>query len=100
MKSLKLAPIVKAICQCSYSPSQLTEFINISQKIAISYLKYLELNGRNIRPRKSEGVNELEDVAIDCIAGLFIRNDDGEFVQLQRYFSREFEFASKTYIFC
>ena len=90
MKSAKLVPLVGNICECSYSPSELTEFINISQKIAVSYLKYLELNGRNIRSRKSEGVNELEDIAIDCIAGLFIRNDEGEFIQLQRYFGGEF----------
>lgn len=77
---------MRKICACRYSPSELTDFVNISQKIAISYLKYLEVIGRNIRPKKSEGVNELEDVAIDCIAGLFMRNENGEFVQLQRYF--------------
>lgn len=91
MKSEKLVQVIKNICECSYSPRELTEFINSSQKIAVSYLKYLELNGRNIRPRKSEGVNELEDIAIDCIAGLFIRNEDGEFIQLQRYFGNEFK---------
>ncbi len=90
MKSTKLVPLVQNICDCCYSPRELTEFIDISQKIAVSYLKYLELNGRNIRPRKSEGVNELEDVAIDCIADLFIRNEKGEFIQLQRYFRNEF----------
>ncbi len=90
MKSAKLVPLVQKICECSYSPRELTEFINISQKIAVSYLKYLELNGLNIRPRKSEGLNELENIAIDCIAGLFIRNDEGEFIQLQRYFGGEF----------
>ena len=90
MKSTNLVPLVQNICDCCYSPRELTEFIDISQKIAISYLKYLELNGRNIRPRKSEGVNELEDVAIDCIADLFTRNEKGEFIQLQRYFGNEF----------
>jgi hypothetical protein len=91
MKSTKLVPLVQNICDCCYSPRELTEFIDISQRIAVSYLKYLELNGRNIRPRKIEGVNELEDVAIDCIADLFTRNDKGEFIQLQRYFRNEFE---------
>ncbi len=90
MKPINLVPLIRNICDCSYSPRELTEFINASRRIAASYLKYLELNGRNIRPRKSEGVNELEDVAIDCIAGLFWRNDEGEFVQFQRYFGNEF----------
>jgi len=91
MESGKLVPLVRNICASNYSPNELTEFVIISQKIAISYLKYLEVIGRNIRPKKSEGVNELEDVAIDCIAGLFIRNDNGEFTQLQRYFGPKIE---------
>ncbi|MCD4664563.1 MAG: hypothetical protein K8R68_04765 [Bacteroidales bacterium] len=91
MESTKLVPLVRNICECCYSPGEVTEFINISQKIAISYLKYLEHNGRNIRCRNYDGLNELEDVAIDCIAGLFMRNKDGEFVQLRRYFGNEIE---------
>ena len=91
MESGKLVPLLLNICASNYSPGELTEFVSISQKIAISYLKYLEVIGRNIRPKKSEGVNELEDVAIDCIAGLFMRNDRGEFPQLQRYFGPKIE---------
>ena len=91
MESGKLVPLVRNICASNYSPSELTEFVIISQKIAISYLKYLEVIGRNIRPKRSDGVNELEDVAIDCIAGLFVRNNHGEFTQLQRYFGPKIE---------
>lgn len=86
MESGKLVPMLRNICARNYSASELTDFVNVSQKIAVSYLKYLEVIGRNIRPKKSEGANELEDVAIDCIAGLFMRNDRGEFTQLRRYF--------------
>lgn len=86
MESGKLFPLISNICTRSYTPSELTEFVTISQRIAISYLKYLEVIGRKIRPKNSEGLNELEDVAIDCIAGLFIRNEHGELIQLQRYF--------------
>ena len=86
MGLVKLFPLIKDICNGTYTPMQLTEFINISQKIAVSYLKYLEINGRNIRPRYQETTNELENVAIDCIASLFMRNETGEFVQLTRYF--------------
>lgn len=91
MESGKLVSLVRSICDCRYSPSELIEFVNISQKIAISYLKYLEVIGRNIRPKKAEGLNELEDVAIDCIAGLFMRNENGEFTQLKRYFGPKIE---------
>ncbi len=86
MDSAKLIPIIRHICDGSYTPQELTAFVDVSQKIAISYLKYLELNGKQIRPRRSKGINEIEDVAIDCIAGLFMRNKQGEFVQLRRYF--------------
>ncbi|MBN2011353.1 hypothetical protein JW960_18585 [candidate division KSB1 bacterium] len=86
MESGKLFSLVHNVCNGGYSPGELTEFVDLSQKIAISYLKYQEGVGKNIRPKKAEGINELEDVAIDCIAGLFMRNDDGDFVQLKRYF--------------
>lgn len=86
MESGKLLSLVNNICKNQYSSNDLVEFIDISHKIAISYLKYQELMGKNIRPKDSEGLKDLEDVALDCIAGLFMRNENGEFVQLKRYF--------------
>jgi hypothetical protein len=86
METGKLFSLIHNVCNGDYSPGELTEFVDLSQKIAISYLKYQEGVGKNIRPKKAEGVNELEDVAIDCIAGLFMRNQDGDFIQLKRYF--------------
>ena len=86
MESGNILLLIRNICSGNYSASELVEFVNISQKISVSYLKYQEVMGKNIRPKNSEGLNDLEDVAIDCIAGLFMRNDDGEFIQLKRYF--------------
>ncbi|MBD3287563.1 hypothetical protein GF337_02060 [candidate division KSB1 bacterium] len=86
MKSVKVFTLINNICNGNYSPTELTEFVNLSHKIAISYLKYQEVIGKNIRPKNAEGLNDLEDVAMDCIAGLFMRNEDDEFVQLKRYF--------------
>ena len=79
--------MLRNIISANYSLSELTSFISISQKISVSYLKYLEINGKHIRSRGSEGTNELNDVAIDCIADLFMRNEAGQFIQLTRYFS-------------
>ncbi|MBN1351039.1 hypothetical protein JXJ21_16580, partial [candidate division KSB1 bacterium] len=62
-------------------------FVNISQKIAVSYLKYQEITGKNISFDKRGAPNDLEDMAVDCIASLFMRDDAGQFTQLQRYFS-------------
>ena len=87
MESKKLRSIIQSICSGEYSPGELVDFIDVSQKIAISYLKYQESLGKNIKPKNIEGLNNLEDIAIDCIAGLFMRNDLGEFVQLKRYFT-------------
>ncbi|MBN1153482.1 hypothetical protein JXB12_01035 [candidate division KSB1 bacterium] len=86
MKTKNLSNLVRKICSRHYSSNDLIEFIDLSQKIAISYLKYQEALGKNIRPKNAEGLNDLEDVAIDCIAGLFMRNDCNEFVQLNKYF--------------
>ena len=86
MESVKVLTLIRNICNGNYSPRELTEFVNLSQKIAVSYLKYQEVIGKNIRPKNAEGLNDLEDVAMDCIAGLFMRNNNNEFVQLKRYF--------------
>ena len=96
MESGKFLILIRNICSGNFSPSELVEFVDISQKISISYLKYQEILGKNIRPKNAEGLNDLEDVAIDCIAGLFMRNNDGEFVQLIRYFSPTFESTEKV----
>jgi len=87
MESGKISILVKHICSKGYKQSELVQFIDLVQKISISYLKYQELLGKNIRPKNTEGLNDLQDVAIDCIAGLFMRNDDEEFVQLTKYFN-------------
>ncbi|MDZ7304829.1 MAG: hypothetical protein ONB44_22095 [candidate division KSB1 bacterium] len=52
----------------------------------MSYLKYQEVIGKHIRWERRGKSGELEDMAIDCVAGLFMRNDADEFVQLRRYF--------------
>ncbi|MFQ5632139.1 MAG: hypothetical protein ACE5I1_25500, partial [bacterium] len=61
------------------------------QKISLSYLKYQEVIGKHIRWERRQRSNELDDMAIDCIAGLFMRNDYDEFVQLKRYFEPHLE---------
>ncbi|MDZ7276417.1 MAG: hypothetical protein ONB51_18675 [candidate division KSB1 bacterium] len=69
-----------------YSQGELVEFINLVQKISLSYLKYQEVIGKHIRWERRRKSGELDDLAIDCVAGLFMRNENNEFVQLRRYF--------------
>jgi len=87
MYSKKYASLIRKICLGSYHPCDLLEFVTISQKIAVSYLKYQEVSGKNISFDKRGAFNDLEDVAIDCIASLFMRDNKGQFSQLRKYFS-------------
>jgi len=81
-----LAKLVVRICQGGYRETELTEFVSLVQKISLSYLKYQEVIGKHIRWERNKNMGELEDLALDCIAGLFMRNDEGEFVQFRKYF--------------
>jgi len=86
MDAKRLSYLVPRIVQGGYSQGELCEFINLVQKISLSYLKYQEVIGKHIRWERRGKSGELEDMAIDCVAGLFMRNENNEFVQLRRYF--------------
>ncbi|MFQ5708624.1 MAG: hypothetical protein ACE5HO_14300 [bacterium] len=86
IKSSKLSGLVGSICNGKYKESELIEFVNLVQKISLSYLKYQEVIGKHIRWERRNQTGELEDLALDCVAGLFMRNDRGEFIQLNKYF--------------
>ena len=88
VKTKHLPTLVASICRGSYQELELTEFVNLIQKISLSYLKYQEVIGKHIRWERSNNLGELEDLALDCVAGLFMRNEDGEFIQFKKYFSQ------------
>ncbi|MFQ5602598.1 MAG: hypothetical protein ACE5HS_04960 [bacterium] len=86
VKTTHLARLVSSICKGEQKESDLIEFVNLVQKISLSYLKYQEVIGKHIRWERNKNVGELEDLALDCVAGLFMRNENNEFVQFKRYF--------------
>ncbi|MFQ5822630.1 MAG: hypothetical protein ACE5JB_01080 [bacterium] len=86
VKTTNLSKLVSLICQGNYRETELIEFVNLIQKISLSYLKYQEIIGKNICWNRSNNIGELEDLALDCIAGLFMRNDRDEFIQFKKYF--------------
>jgi hypothetical protein len=88
VKTSDLSSLVSSICSGDYQEPELTEFVNLVQKISLSYLKYQEVIGKHIRWERNKNVSELEDLALDCIAGLFMRNEGGEFIQFKKYFER------------
>ncbi|RMD95349.1 MAG: hypothetical protein D6814_13340 [Calditrichaeota bacterium] len=86
MENKNLHHLVPKICTGDYTQQELITFVNLVQKISLSYLKYQEVIGKHIRWERRERSNELEDMAIDCVAGLFMRNESNDFVQFKRYF--------------
>ena len=84
VKTSDLSSLVSSICSVDYKEPELTEFVNLVQKISLSYLKYQEVIGKHIRWERNKNVSELEDLALDCIAGLFMRNEEGEFIQFKK----------------
>lgn len=84
--STNLADLVYRICHGDYQELELTQFVNLVQKVSLSYLKYQEVIGKHIRWERNKNLGELDDLALDCIAGLFMRNEHGEFIQLKKYF--------------
>lgn len=91
MNNFELTNLIRSICDGTYCQTQLVQFINLSQKISLGYLKYQEVTGKRISGERLETEIELEDLAIDCIAELFCRDEDDNFVQLKRYFEPKFE---------
>ncbi len=90
MKNANLTQLVYTICDGSYSQASLIQYINLAQKISLSYLKYQEMLGKRISGDAWEADLELADLAMDCIAELFGRDDNGRFPQLKKYYEGKF----------
>ncbi|HOT95947.1 MAG TPA: hypothetical protein PLN61_11495 [bacterium] len=96
MKNANLTQLVYSICDGSYTQEGLIHYIDLAQKISLSYLKYQEMLGKRISGDAWEADLELADLAMDCIAELFGRDDFGRFPQLKKYY--EGKFAEMPYI--
>jgi len=90
MKTSNLKQLVSNLCSGHYRQSELIEFIDLTQKISLSYLKYQEMLGKRISGDKPESDMELDDLALDCVAELFSRDDQNHFCQLKRYYEAKF----------
>ncbi len=90
MKNANLTQLVYSICDGSYSQAGLIHYIDLAQKISLSYLKYQEMLGKRISGDAWEADLELADLAMDCIAELFGRDDAGRFPQLKKYYEGKF----------
>jgi len=91
MEKNSLALLVSDICAGTYSQAQLVEFINLTQKISLGYLKYQEIIGKRISGERVDTALELQDLAVDCIAELFSGDGNGNFPQLKKYYEPKYE---------
>lgn len=86
VKTASLSRLISNICHGNYKEMELVDFVSQVQMISLSYLKYQEVIGKHIRWERNNNGGELEDLALDCVAGLFMRNDNNEFIQFRKYF--------------
>lgn len=91
MDDQRLTQLISKICAGTYNQGQLVEFINLTQKISLGYLKYQEIIGKRISGERVDTEVELADLAVDCIAELFSGDGEGKFPQLKKYYEPKFE---------
>ncbi len=82
---------LKRVLQGDYSQQDLVQIVDLFQKTALSYLRYLQVSGKRIGGERENLASELEDLALDCIAPLFKRDKHGRFVLLIAYFGANLE---------
>lgn len=86
IENCNLSQTIPCICRGIPTESEIRPFIRICVHLAMGYLKYKSSIGYRITQSKVDTESELEDIAVDAIADLFERNDQGEFVQISRFF--------------
>lgn len=90
LKNYHLGKLLQKLLTNSYTNHDLLSFVDLSEKIAIGYLRFLQSNNKKITSTNGFKSLELSNIAIDCIAPIFRRNERHEFVELQKFFSHHF----------
>ncbi len=80
---MELKQLLPMVVQSNPSHSALNELIFYCRKIATAFLRRKSLTGK-LDPKVFS--MPLEDVALDCLADLFIQGEDGAVVQVKAYF--------------
>lgn len=81
-----LSDIIHRICEGIPDEGELIPFIRLCTRLAMGYLRMKIAKGYRIGESLFMTDSEMEDIAVDCLADLFERNQTGEYVQLRRYF--------------
>lgn len=76
--------LINCLCANSASEKEISMVVEFYTKICSNYLIKQKKSGKKI----FNSDRELRDIAIDCMASLFRRDDSGQFIALKKYFSR------------
>lgn len=87
MKSPSLSKqLLVSILSGSYTPYDLREFVRLCSNLALPLVrKKIALGKLNLALLRMSD----QDVLFDCLADLFERNEEGRFVQIEKFFERE-----------
>ena len=91
IENYHIKELLLRLLQNTYSDKDLLSFIDLSEKIAIGYLRLLQSMGKQITPSNKFKSSEFSQIAIDCIAPIFKRNENCEFVELKKFFGNRFD---------
>ncbi len=81
----KLRYLIKSFIFGFPSINEINELVNISHKIALAYLRTKFLSNKYVENRFGIDIN---DLALDVIADIFARDNNGMFVEINKYFKQ------------
>ncbi len=85
ISNFKLLSVLQCICESNPSQKNQNEIIEASYKIAVTYLS---MNYKKVHKIVVSDGLSIEDIAVDSIAPLFNKNDDGYFYILRDAFEQ------------
>lgn len=86
MDAKRITALVPCLARGVYTPQELNSFIDFSKKVSLSYLKYQMICGKAFV--EEADLHQIEDLALDCIADMFARNEHGEFFRIKTALSQ------------
>ncbi len=85
MQTKNFKQVITSFLQPFPKPDAVNEFVHLCHKMALAYLRTKILSDRY--SKKQFGIN-LDDLALDVIADIFARDNNGKFVEIHKYFKQ------------
>ncbi len=86
IENIPIESLIRRIITNTYSNQDLLDFLNLIEKIAVGYLRFLQRDRQHNVLLSGDGHTSLDQLAIDCIAHLFRRDETNNFVEFRNYF--------------